>query len=130
MVASIQTNYSNKKGIYRDLYREIDSDKKKKKLENESSQIRKPKKGIYVEIYKQIEFKNDNSRKDNNNLYILAFKKLVKDISSKIAYFFSAATGVLKMFIVALLVAKKPINNYIENNLPTYDNEGSYYNGT
>ena len=125
MVAPINSDYSNRKGIYKDLYREIDSNNKKKDV----SLARKPKKGIYVEIYKQIEFKNSDSKKETNSLYIQAFKKLVKDISSRIAYCFTAATGLLKMFIMALLVAKKPINGYIDNNLQTYDNEGSYYNG-
>lgn len=128
MVAPLQADYSNKKGIYKNLYREIDSNNKKKEL----SQVKRPKKGIYVELYKQIEFKNNERRNDSNNLYVLAFKKLVSDIFSKISYFFSAATGEVKMLIVACVVAKKPINSYIENCLQTYpsseQNLGNYYN--
>lgn len=44
-------NYSNRKGIYKDLYREIDTDNKKK----EASQAKKPNKGIYVGLYRQLE---------------------------------------------------------------------------
>lgn len=120
MVAPI---YSNRKGIYKDLYREIDSDNKKKEV----SKARKPRKGIYVEMYKQIEFRNNESNNNPNNLYALAFKTLINDLVSKVSYFFSSAAGEIKMIIVALMVAKKPINSYIENNLQTYDIEGSYY---
>jgi len=124
MVAPI---YSNKKGIYRDLYREIDSDNKKM----DASQIRRPKKGIYVELYKQIVFQNNDGEKNQKNVYLLASKKLVKDLFSRISYFFSFATGEAKMLIVACMVVKKPINSYIENNLQTYPSQeqcqGLYY---
>ena len=112
MVAPLQSDYSNRKGIYKDLYREIDSDNKKKN----ASQARRPKKGIYVEMYKQIEFKNNERKKDSRNLYVLALKKLVTDIFSRISYFFSSASKEVKLLIVAYMVAKKPINSYIENN--------------
>lgn len=108
MVAPI---YSNKKGIYRDLYREIDTDSKK----NICSNARSPKKGIYVELYKQIGFKSSEQRSEQSNLYLLAFKKLIKDTLSRVSYFFSTASGELKMIIVAFTFAKKPINSYIEN---------------
>ena len=136
MVAPLQSDYSNKKGIYKDLYREIDSDNKKKNV----SLARKPKKGIYVELYKQIEFQNNDRKNDSNsfqnNLYILAFKKLVKDTFSRISYLFSSASKEIKMLIVACMVVKKPINSYIENNLQTCpiqrqnlgSNSGIYYN--
>lgn len=113
MVAPI---YSNKRGIYKDLYREIESDKNKKKKAENTHLARKPKKGIYVELYRQIEFKNNERKNNSNNLYILAFKKFINDVSSSIARFFSSATGEVKMLIVAYMVAKKPINSYIENN--------------
>lgn len=125
MVAPI---YSNRKGIYRDLYREIDADNNKKKLEKDTSQAQKPRKGIYVELYKHIEFKNNDHKNNQNNLYILTLKKFVADISSRIVYFFSVATGEIKMLILALMVAKKPINSYIENNLQTYSSQGIYNN--
>ena len=48
MVAPI---YSNRKGIYKDLYRQLDADNKKK----EASQAPKPKRGIYVDLYRQFE---------------------------------------------------------------------------
>lgn len=121
MVAPI---YSNRKGIYKDLYREIDSDNKKQ----DASLARKPRKGIYVELYKQIEFKNNERKNSQNNLYGLAFKKLINDITSKASYFFSCAAGEVRMLIIAVLVAKKPINSYIENNLGTYSSQGIYYN--
>lgn len=124
MVAPLQSDYSNKKGIYKDLYKEIDSDNKKRN----ASLVRKPRKGIYVEMYKQIEFKQTDKKNKSNNLYIMAFKQLVKDTLSRVSYFFSTATGELKMFIVACTFAKKPINSYIENNLGTYSSQGIYYN--
>lgn len=124
MVAPLQSNCSNRKGIYRDLYREIDSDNKKK----DASKARKPRKGIYVEFYEQIEFKNNECNNNQNNLYGLAFKKLINDITSKASYFFSCVAGEARMLILALIVAKKPINSYIENNLGTYSSQGIYYN--
>lgn len=48
MVAPI---YSNRKGIYKDLYREIDADNKKK----EASQVKKQPKGIYKDLYRQLD---------------------------------------------------------------------------
>lgn len=48
MVTSI---YSNKKGIYQDLYREIDAKNKKK----ETSQIKRQPRGIYKDLYRTIE---------------------------------------------------------------------------
>lgn len=121
MVAPI---YLNRKGIYKDLYREIDSDNKKK----DTSQARGPKRGIYVNLYNQIEFKNNESKPEPNNLYALALKKLIKDISSKASRCFSATTSEVKMLIAAFMIAKKPINSYIENNLQTYSSQGIYYN--
>jgi hypothetical protein len=119
MVTSI---YSNKKGIYQDLYREIDAENKKKT----ASQAQKPRKGIYVEMYKQIEFKNNDNQNNSNNLYALAFNKLIKDISSRVTYCFSTATNRIKMLIVICMVANKPINSYIENNLQTYQNQQTH----
>lgn len=125
MVAPIHTN---KRGIYKDLYKEIESNNKKK----EASQVKKPRKGIYIELYKQIEFKNNDSREKPNNLYILALKKFIDDLCSKILNFISSATGEVKMLLLAFVVAKKPIGNYIENNLDNYSaknqNLGIYYN--
>jgi len=119
MVAPI---YTNRKGIYKDLYREIDANNKRR-LEKESFQSKKPNKGIYVALYRQLEddkqklaLKNNERKNSPNNLYILAFKKFINDVSSKVSYFLSSTTGEVKMLIVALIVAKKPINSYIENN--------------
>lgn len=112
-------NYSNRKGIYKDLYREIDSDNKKRK----ASQSKKPRKGIYVELYKQLNFKNNDNSHEQNNLYALAFKKMIKDLSSRISYFFLAATSEVKMLILAYIVVKKPVNSYIKNNLQFYSNQ-------
>lgn len=109
MVAPI---YSNRKGIYKDLYKEIDSDNKKK----EASQIKKRPKGIYIEMYKQIGFKNNDGKTNKNDLYILAFKKFIKDILSRTSRFFSVATSDIKMLIIACMIVKTPINNYIEKN--------------
>jgi len=129
MVAPI---YANRKGIYSDLYREIEAENKKK----EASQIRKPKKGIYVELYKQIErdkqnifFKHDE---DEHTALFIQFLKVIKKVTSnvlsKISYFISAIAGEFKVIAMAFVIAKKPINNYIDQSLPVYDNEGNYYN--
>jgi hypothetical protein len=131
MVAPFQSQYSNKKGIYKNLYQEIDSNNKKEKL----SQTKRQPKGIYVELYRQIGFKSNDRKKDSKNLYLLALKKLVSDISNlflKFSNFFVEATGEIKMLILACMVAKKPINSYIDNDLKTYQcseqNLGNYYN--
>lgn len=125
MVAPI---YTNKKGIYKDLYREIDSDNKKK----DATLTRKPRKGIYVELYKQIEFKNNENKEKQNNIYILTIKKIINDLASKVSFILSSATGEVKMLIVALMVVKRPINSYIESNLDIYSTpeptQGIYYN--
>ena len=112
MVAPI---YINRKGIYKDLYREIDANNKKK----EASQARKPRKGIYVALYRQLEedkqklaFKNNQ-----NNLYILAFKKLFNYVSSKASCCFSLVKGEIRILIAAFMVVKKPVNSYIQNKL-------------
>lgn len=71
MVAPLQSNYSNRKGIYKDLYREIDADNKKK----EASKARSPRKGIYRDIYKHIEkenaliFKANQKKQDKDNFW-------------------------------------------------------------
>lgn len=129
MVAPI---YTNRKGIYSDLYKEIEAENKKK----EASQIRKPKKGIYVELYRQIErdkqnifFKHDED--EHTALFIQltkVVKKVLSNFLSKISYFFSAVAVEFKMLAMAFVIAKKPINNYINQNLPVYDNEGNNYN--
>jgi len=129
MVAPI---YANRKGIYSDLYREIDAENNRK----DASKARKPKKGIYVNLYKQLEndkrnifFKHDE---DEQTVLFIQFVKVVKkvlsNILSKISYFFSAVAGEFKMLAMAFVIAKKPINNYIDQNLPAYENEGNYYN--
>lgn len=128
MVAPI---YSNKKGIYKDLYREIDSENNKKKKTNEKSQLIKPKKGIYRELYKQIElektaFKNNEKHKKKNFLLIL--QKMINTVFSRMTSFFSATRGEIKMLIAACVIAKKPIKSYIENYVvgaesPAYNKE-------
>lgn len=131
MVAPI---YSNKKGIYKDLYREIDADNKKK----EASQAPKPKKGIYVNLYRQLEedkILHFKSEEEKNNLSLQLIQTAgngINKILSQWSYFFSNAASKLKLLIIACIVVKKPINNYIENNLPIYLNQGLnqgiYYN--
>lgn len=67
MVSSI---YSNKKGIYQDLYREIDAENKKK----ETSQIKRHPKGIYKDLYRTLEtektsFKASEKKKDKKSIW-------------------------------------------------------------
>lgn len=118
MVASINSDYSSRKGIYKDLYRELNADNKKK----EASKARRPRKGIYVEMYKQIEFKNNEWKEKQKNIYILAFNQAINDLSSRVSYLLASATGQIKMLIVAFMVAKEPINSYIESNCDIYQN--------
>ena len=121
MVAPI---YSNRKGIYKDLYREIDADNKKKEL----SKAKRQPKGIYRDLYEHIlEFKGqDANRNANENINIIqSVQRRIGIYFSKMSYFFSSASSSLKMLILACIVAKKPINSYIENNFvgqecPTY----------
>lgn len=112
MVAPI---YPNKKGIYQDLYREIDSDNKKKIKESEK---RTPK-GIYKNLYAQI--KNEKiAFRDNKDEKINIFQNIQKFLNfvfSKASYIFSSANAELKMLILTFMFAKKPINNYIEDRL-------------
>lgn len=132
MVAPI---YPNKKGIYRDLYAEIDSDKKKKAKETSQRRIRK---GIYVELYRQIGGKcgaecilKGQEEKKQNSLYarfIQMIQKIVDVALSKATYCVSSAGNGIKMLLLACLVAKKPINSYIDNNIQTYLSQGYYYN--
>lgn len=60
-----QINYSNRKGIYRDLYREIDADNNKKKKMDAAYQTPRAKKGIYKDLYRQLEEDKSVSFKAN-----------------------------------------------------------------
>lgn len=116
--------FSNRKGIYKDLYREIDSDKNKKA--QEESQQRK-RKGIYVELYKHIENRyldksvfKELEEKQRKSLYaniIQAIQKIADVALSKASYCVSSAGAEVKMLFLACLVAKKPVNSYIDNNI-------------
>lgn len=120
MVAPI---YPNKKGIYQDLYKEIDSDNKKKIKESE----KKAPKGIYKNLYTQIEnekiaFQNNDDKKSN---ILQNIQKIMNFTFSKASYIFSSANAELKLLILTFMVAKNPINNYIENNI-AYSEQGYY----
>lgn len=124
MVAPI---YANKKGIYKNLYKEIDSDNKKKKAEEVSSK-RSPK-GIYKDLYEQINSftGQENKQKETWDINLLKFiSKRINFIFSKASCFFSTTKVEIKMLIIACILAKKPVSNYIENNI-NYLNQG-YYN--
>lgn len=126
MVAPI---YPNKKGIYQDLYREIDSDNKKKANDSEK---RTPK-GIYKNLYAQIENEKIAFR-DNNDQKISVFQNIQKFLNfafSKASYIFSSVNSEIKMLILTFMVANRPINDYIENNMQssnTSSNIGIYIN--
>lgn len=120
MVAPI---YENKKGIYRDLYREINSENQKKKAD---SQKQSPK-GIYKNLYINIRAENkftfgNKKKKQKDSLYNRFIKKMqgfIKFIISKISYCLSSASIEEKPLIIAYMFAKQPINNYIENSIPS-----------
>lgn len=119
MVAPV---YANKKGIYKNLYMEIDTDNKKR----ESSQVRRQPKGIYKNLYRQItEFEGKDKNQENSlySRFTSSTQKSFRAYMSRISYFFSSANSTLKMLILACLIAKKPVSNYIENNI-NYSNQG------
>lgn len=133
MVASI---YSNKRGIYKDLYREIDADNNKKNKEANSP--KKSPKGIYVDLYNQIGGKCggkcvgkcvflglDESQKQTLHTNTMSFmQKFINSVYSKTSFIVSSANAEIKMLIFAFMVAKKPINNYIEDNISNYSYQG------
>lgn len=126
MVAPI---FSNKKGIYKDLYREIDSDNKQKKSEK-----RRPR-GIYANLYRQFEndlkpiaFKNnENENYSNKALQVQLFKSVFNDAVSKLSLLFSAVATEFKIIIFAFALAQKPVNSYIQN-VENYQDQGIYNN--
>lgn len=127
MVAPI---YSNKKGIYKNLYLEIDSENKKKKAA-ETSYYKKSHKGIYRDLYKQLTWfeGSDDSRENPLITQILqSAQTTLSSYFSRMSYFFSSASNLLKMFMLACIIAKKPVSNYIENNI-NYENQGYYNDG-
>lgn len=119
MVAPI---YANKKGIYKNLYMEIDTDNKKR----ESSRVRRQPKGIYKNLYSQITEFEGKDKNQENSLYFRFTRSTQKSFRayiSRMSYFFSSASSTIKMLILACLIAKKPINSYIRNNI-NYSNQG------
>lgn len=121
----VRAIYTDKRGIYKDLYRTIDSENKKEKP------VKRQRKGIYTNLYMRLEeekrgisqqvssFKGNN-RKDKARISLfVAFKNFVNVILSKASYFVAATAGEIKVIILAFLLVKKPINSYIENSLET-----------
>lgn len=119
----VQAVYSNKKGIYKNLYMEIDSDNRKKKV-TEASYYKRIPKGIYKDLYKQIAGFEGRDEGQENPLVTQILQSAQKTLSSyfsRISYFFSSASNSLKVFMLACIIAKKPVSNYIENNV-NYEN--------
>lgn len=124
----VQAIHSNKKGIYKNLYLEIESENKKKAQEN--SRKRSPK-GIYKDLYTHLDNKyftgnEDQKRKSLSSQVAQHLQKGFNTLTSRFSYFFSIAGSELKMLMLAFFVAKKPVSNYIENNLNTYSNQENY----
>lgn len=121
---------SDKKGIYIDLYRTLEAERDEKYPERK-------RKGIYANLYRQFE-----EDKKNVSLYwtgekkekispLIVFKNAFNRTVSKMSSFSSYAAGEFKILMLACMVAKKPINNYIESRLPVYqiqEKQGFYYN--
>lgn len=120
----VRAVYTNRKGIYKDLYRTLDYEKKQdpKPAEREH-------RGIYINLYRQFEddksnvFFKCNKRKEKKLKFLIIIKKIIDSSLSRVTYFFSSTASEIKLLIIACIVAKKPINNYIENNLPIYQNQ-------
>lgn len=124
----VQAIYTNKKGIYKNLYLEIDSENKKKAEENA---LKKSPKGIYKDLYTHLDNKyftgnEDQKRKSLSLRIFYHLQKGFNTLTSRFSYFFSTARTELKMLMLAFLFAKKPVSNYIKNNID-YTNQG-YYN--
>lgn len=123
--------YSDKKGIYKDLYRTINSDN-----QQQEKPVKRQRKGIYANLYRQfyddargVNFRNNKEEGNSNKILIIqVFKNTIKNLLSKISFFFSAVATELKLIAFAFVVAKKPIDNYIENNLSDYQYQGNHYN--
>lgn len=117
MITPIDAN--NKKGIYKDLYREINSDNAK--VKSEESPYRRQPKGIYKNLYNQIGFsfkeQQDKTMQAWHTNGLQVVRKEFNSMFSKISYFFSSARSDIKMLMLACMVAKKPINSYIDNNI-------------
>lgn len=129
----VKAIYIDKKGIYRDLYRTLDSENKQEKPE------KRQRKGIYANLYRQLDEEknavfpkikfigNNREGKKKINL-LLSLRNTCNMFFSKTSYLVSAAAVELKFLVLAFLVAKKPINSYIENTLPDNSNRGNHYN--
>lgn len=117
MITPIDAN--NKKGIYKDLYREINSDNRN--LKAEVASCRRQPKGIYKNLYNQIGFsfkeQQDKTMQAWHANGLQVVRKEFNLMFSKLSYFFSSARSEIKMLMLAFIVAKKPINNYIDNNI-------------
>lgn len=125
MVAPI---YAHKKGIYKNLYLEIDSENNKKAKEN--AYKRNPK-GIYRDLYTHLDNKyfTGNEDQQRKSLYSQVVQHLqtgFSTLTARFSYFFSIAGSELKMLMLAFFVATKPVGNYIENNLDTYSNQENH----
>lgn len=108
---------------------EIDSDNKKKK-KAQTSYIRSPK-GIYRDLYKQLAGFEGRDDSRENPLFYEFFQSAQTTISSyfsKMSYFFSSASNSIKMLMLACLIVKKPVGNYIDNNI-NYANQGQQNDG-
>lgn len=114
----VQAVYSNKKGIYKNLYLEIDSDNKKKAAE--ASYYKRSPKGIYRDLYKQLAGFEGREEKRERYLGYQIFQSAQKTLSSyfsRMSYFFSVASNSIKVLMLACLIIKKPISNYIEGGM-------------
>lgn len=119
----VQAIYTNRKGIYRDLYRTLEAENEQNKPQERRH------KGIYANLYRQIEedkhiifFKSNKERNEKLN-YLITFKKIFNQFLSKASYLCSSAANEIKVLVIAVMVAKKPISNYVENNINTYQKQ-------
>lgn len=127
MVSSI---YSNKKGIYKDLYRNIDSENKK-----QEKTIKRQRKGIYANLYRQFEddangvIQFRNKEREDKLSRVKIIQNAINNFISKLSFFSSVVAREFKLFILATILVNKPINSYIKNNLYAHSNQGTYYDG-
>jgi len=136
----VKAIYIDRKGIYKDLYRTIGAEN------NQEIPAQRQRKGIYANLYRQIEqdknedcrvfpknsnvsFKGNTSNENYKITALTTIQNAINFVLSRVSSFFTSAASEFKFLILACMIAKKPINSYIENSIPVYQEQKNRYNG-
>lgn len=107
---SSYNNYSNKKGIYKDLYKAIDAEQKKK----DTFASFRPRKGIYRDLYRHIEEEKALPKKSTN--INKCFKNFGEGFVSSVKSIFETprdfVVGMALVVIEWLLSAKQHLHTF------------------